>query len=80
MNRLSSRLCTLLALLGISAGDAGAAEPAANATEKPWLVSEANLPQGYPAAGPVDEVDSRIMPWRSTHLSAPPTTMFGTDF
>ena len=23
---------------------------------KPWFVSEANLPEGFPAAGPVDEV------------------------
>ena len=34
---------------------------------------------GRPITGPVDEVDSRIMPWRTTHLSAPPTTMFGPD-
>ena len=25
---------------------------------KPWFVSEANLPEGFPAAGPIDEVDS----------------------
>ncbi|MBL8277291.1 MAG: bifunctional diguanylate cyclase/phosphodiesterase [Pelomonas sp.] len=34
---------------------------------------------GRPVTGPVDEVDSRILPWRTTHLSAPPTTMFGGD-
>lgn len=34
---------------------------------------------GRPVTGPVDDVDSRIMPWRTTHLSAPPTTMFGGD-
>lgn len=34
---------------------------------------------GRPVTGPVDVVDSRIMPWRTTHLSAPPTTMFGGD-
>jgi effector-binding domain-containing protein len=62
MSRWSSRWCTLLALLGISAGDAGAAEPAANANPKPWLVSEANLPEGYPAAGPVDEVVIKTYP------------------
>lgn len=62
MSRWSSRWCTLLALLGISAGDAGAAEPAANANQKPWLVSEANLPEGYPAAGPVDEVVIKTYP------------------
>ncbi|RTL45753.1 MAG: bifunctional diguanylate cyclase/phosphodiesterase [Burkholderiales bacterium] len=34
---------------------------------------------GRPVTGPVDAVDSRIMPWRSTHVSSPPTTMFGSD-
>ncbi len=62
MSRWSAPWCTLLALLGVSAGDAGAAEPAANANQKPWLVSEANLPEGYPAAGPVDEVVIKTYP------------------
>lgn len=49
------------------------ARPMPLAKLRDWLA-------GRPVTGPVDEVDSRIMPWRSTHLSAPPTTMFGTDF
>ena len=38
---------------------------------KDWLA-------GRPVTGPVDEVDSRILPWRITQFS-PPTTMFGAD-
>ena len=38
---------------------------------KDWLA-------GRPVTGPVDEIDSRIMPWRMTQVS-PPTTMFGGD-
>ena len=35
-----------------------AAEPdSLSSQSKPWFVSEANLPEGFPAAGPVDEVD-----------------------
>lgn len=33
---------------------------------------------GRPITGPVDDVDSRILPWRLTQMS-PPTTMFGGD-
>ena len=29
---------------------------------KPWFVSEANLPEGFPAAGPVDEVIVKTYP------------------
>ncbi|PTT80113.1 hypothetical protein DBR42_19990 [Pelomonas sp. HMWF004] len=46
--------------------------PMALAKVKDWLA-------GRPVNGPVDEVDSRIMPWRSTQMTAPPTTMFGSD-
>lgn len=38
---------------------------------KDWLA-------GRPVTGPVDDVDSRIMPWRLTQVS-PPTTLFGGD-
>ncbi len=38
---------------------------------KDWLA-------GRPVTGPVDDVDSRILPWRLTQM-APPTTMFGGD-
>ncbi|RZL35368.1 MAG: EAL domain-containing protein [Rubrivivax sp.] len=34
---------------------------------------------GRPVTGPVDDVDSRIMPWRLTQLGAR-STMFGSDF
>ncbi len=33
---------------------------------------------GRPLTGPVDDVDSRILPWRLTQYS-PPTTMFSTE-
>jgi diguanylate cyclase (GGDEF)-like protein len=38
---------------------------------KDWLA-------GRPITGPVDDVDSRILPWRLTQIE-PPTTMFGVD-
>jgi len=38
---------------------------------KDWLA-------GRPITGPVDDVDSRIMPWRVTQFT-PRTTMFGTE-
>ena len=47
------------------------ARPMALAKLKDWLA-------GRPVTGPVDEIDSRILPWRMTQLS-PPTTMFGGD-
>jgi hypothetical protein len=76
MKRWSSRWCTLLALLGISAAEASAAEPTASDTDKPWLVSEANLPEGYPAAGPVDEVVLKTYP---AHRLARVRSDGGTD-
>ena len=47
MKRWSSRWCTLLALLGISAAEAGAAEPTASKTDKPWL-DHPHCPRGWP--------------------------------
>jgi len=47
------------------------ARPMALAKLQDWLA-------GRPVTGPVDEVDSRIMPWRMTQL-APRSTMFGLD-
>jgi predicted signal transduction protein with EAL and GGDEF domain len=38
---------------------------------KDWLA-------GRPITGPVDDVDSRILPWRVTQF-APRTTMFGAE-
>ncbi|MCE4556704.1 putative bifunctional diguanylate cyclase/phosphodiesterase [Roseateles cellulosilyticus] len=38
---------------------------------KDWLA-------GRPITGPIDDVDSRITPWRRTQIS-PPTTMFGAE-
>jgi len=35
---------------------------------------------GRPVTGPVDAVDSRVLPWRITQVQSPMTTMFGTDF
>ena len=34
---------------------------------------------GRPLTGPIDDVDSRITPWRLSQFS-PPTTVFGVDF
>ena len=76
MKRWSTRCCSFLALLGLTAAEAGAAEPATTANDKPWLVSEANLPQGYPAAGPVDEVVIKTYP---AHRLARVRSDGGTD-
>jgi diguanylate cyclase (GGDEF)-like protein len=47
------------------------ARPMPLAKLKDWLA-------GRPITGPVDDVDSRIMPWRLTQMSAP-ATLFGND-
>ena len=75
MNCWSSRCCSVLALFGLATAEAGAAEPAAS-NDKPWFVSEANLPQGYPAAGPVDEVVIKTYP---AHRLARVRSDSGTD-
>ena len=43
---------------------------------KPWFVSEANLPEGFPAAGPVDEVIVKTYP---QHRLARVQSDSGTD-
>ena len=43
---------------------------------KPWFVSEANLPEGFPAAGPVDEVVLKTYP---QHRLARVQSISGTD-
>ena len=43
---------------------------------KPWFVSEANLPEGFPAAGPVDEVVLKTYP---QHRLARVESDSGTD-
>lgn len=48
------------------------ARPMPLAKLRDWLA-------GRPITGPVDDVDSRITPWRTTHLQAPTTTMFGGE-
>ena len=48
------------------------ARPMPLAKLRDWLA-------GRPITGPVDDVDSRVLPWRLTQLTSPPTTMFGGD-
>ena len=67
-------LSAVLALLGFNSLTTTAAEPQTKGT--PWLVSEANLPQGYPAAGPVDEVVVKTYP---VHRLARVRAEGGTD-
>lgn len=47
------------------------ARPMALSKLKDWLA-------GRPITGPVDDTDSRVMPWRLTQMAAP-ATMFGND-
>lgn len=74
MRHMPIHLSAVLALLGINSLTTAAAEPQTKGT--PWLVSEANLPQGYPAAGPVDEVVVKTYP---VHRLARVRSEGGTD-
>ena len=53
-------LCIAFNFLGISMYAADTDSQASQS--KPWFVSEANLPEGFPAAGPVDEVIVKTYP------------------
>ncbi|MCK4616560.1 MAG: hypothetical protein KAT50_06775, partial [Pirellulales bacterium] len=66
--------CIAFNFLGISMYAADTDSPASQS--KPWFVSEANLPEGFPAAGPVDEVIVKTYP---QHRLARVQSDSGTD-
>ena len=66
--------CIAFNFWGISMYAADTDSPASQ--NKPWFVSEANLPEGFPAAGPVDEVIVKTYP---QHRLARVQSNSGTD-
>jgi hypothetical protein len=60
-----------LSPLAVAAGMAAAAEP-----QRPWMVSEAKLPEGFPGPGPVDAVVVKTYP---AHRLARVTAAGGAD-
>ena len=67
-------LCIAFNLIGVSMHAAETDSPSSQS--KPWFVSEANLPEGFPAAGPIDEVVLKTYP---QHRLARVRSDSGTD-
>lgn len=57
MNRRQRNRLWWLSPLAVATGLAAAAEP-----QRPWMVSEARLPEGFPGPGPVDAVVVKTYP------------------
>ena len=77
MRQRNRYLWVLCAASNVMAITMYAAEPDSSSSQsKPWFVSEANLPEGFPAAGPVDEVVLKTYP---QHRLARVQSDSGTD-